>query len=232
MCSSWSASRGCCSLEVRGAGATRPPQEARKEGPGQVEQGTDSAPSSPCHAHRDPLPECLCILRQARGIASWCREGHGGIAREPLDRTDSVVRLPLQAGQRCTLRRSFLLPSHNLSSLAPISRLLKNPLSPRLLKKVQMSLDFARDRESFDRLRTPSRPEGPAERQAARAGRGTFAGGSRRTFGTPQRVPERANAAVAAYAFGASGCGGGTGGCRPGCSMTRMVFHFPLLNRR
>ena len=61
------------------------------------------------------------ILRQARGIASWYREGHAGITREPLNRTDSVVRLPLQAKQRRKLRRSFLLPSHNLPSLAPIA---------------------------------------------------------------------------------------------------------------
>jgi hypothetical protein len=34
----------------------------------------------------------------------------------------------------------------------------------RLLKKAQMSLDFARDRERFDRLTAPSRVEGPVER--------------------------------------------------------------------
>jgi hypothetical protein len=31
------------------------------------------------------------------------------------------------------------------------SRMLKDPRSPRLLKKVQMSLDFARDREPAER---------------------------------------------------------------------------------
>ena len=34
--------------------------------------------------------------------------------------------------------------------------MLKNPISLRLLKKVQIPLDFARDRERFDRLTAPS----------------------------------------------------------------------------
>jgi hypothetical protein len=37
---------------------------------------------------------------------------------EPLDRTDSVVRLALQAEQKRKLRRAFLLSPHNLPFLA------------------------------------------------------------------------------------------------------------------
>jgi hypothetical protein len=43
--------------------------------------------------------------------------------------------------------------------------MLKNSFLLRLLKKVRMTLDFARDRERFDRLTAPSRVEGPVERQ-------------------------------------------------------------------
>jgi len=73
----------------------------------------DSAPSSPCHAHRDPLSECLWILRQARGTASWYREGYGAAGPDRFCCTP-----PIQAEQRRKLRRSFLLPSHNLSFVA------------------------------------------------------------------------------------------------------------------
>ena len=43
--------------------------------------------------------------------------------------------------------------------------MLNNSFSPRLLKEVQMSLDYARDRERFDRLTALSNAEGPVERQ-------------------------------------------------------------------
>ena len=53
------------------------------------------------------------------------------------------------------------LPQESL----PVSKPLKNLLLPRLLNKVQMSLDSARDRERFDRLTASSSAEGPPERQ-------------------------------------------------------------------
>ncbi len=59
--------------------------------------------------------------------------------------------------------------------------MLKNPFAPRLLKKVQMSLDFARDREPAERLGDVTHPADG------------YPGPVRRTSGTPQRVPEWTN---------------------------------------
>jgi len=65
-------------------------------------------------------------FRNAAGSSGRHAASRAGAGRgtEPLDRTDSVARIPLQAEQRRKLRRAFLLPSHNLSFLAgsPIVR--------------------------------------------------------------------------------------------------------------
>ena len=51
----------------------------------------DSTPPSPGQAHRAPLPECLGILRQARGTASWYREGHGAIGPDRFRCTPPIA---------------------------------------------------------------------------------------------------------------------------------------------